>query len=152
METSYEITLSCACTGHYGEGHWEAMIAKGNETMTLSGHMKKTSLNQIGLIAAINALTVLPARCTAVIYTDSSYLQKGITKWIERWKCNNWKTKDGNGIRNREYWQRLDEARKVRNITFRYSPDKIKAANRERSSLIAEHEMDHIKGILQSCA
>jgi len=152
METSYEITLSCVCTGHYGEGHWQAMIVKGKEVTTLSGHLKKTSLNQLGLIAASKALTALPTHCSAVVYTDSSYLQKGITQWIDRWKCNNWKTKEGHDIRNRDYWQRLDEARNVRNITFQYSPDKIKAAKRQKSTSAAQHELSHIKDILQSCA
>jgi ribonuclease HI len=42
------------------------------------------------------------------LYTDSQYVQKGITQWIHSWKRNNWRTSGKEPVKNRDLWQRLD--------------------------------------------
>jgi ribonuclease HI len=65
------------------------------------------------LMAVISALEALPdltgggpARIT--VYTDSQYVQKGITQWIHNWKRNNWRTGGKEPVKNQDLWQRLD--------------------------------------------
>jgi len=43
--------------------------------------------------------------CT--IYTDSQYIQKGLTEWITAWRKNKWKTSTGKDVQNLELWQEL---------------------------------------------
>jgi ribonuclease HI len=42
------------------------------------------------------------------MYTDSQYVQKGITQWIHGWKRNNWRTGGKEPVKNQDLWQRLD--------------------------------------------
>ncbi|NEP55381.1 MAG: ribonuclease HI, partial [Moorea sp. SIO3C2] len=42
------------------------------------------------------------------LYTDSIYVQDGITKWIKGWKKTNWKTTAGKPVLNQDLWQQLD--------------------------------------------
>ena len=44
------------------------------------------------LLAPINALKDMKPGVKIRIYTDSQYVKNGITKWINTWLANNWKT------------------------------------------------------------
>jgi len=46
------------------------------------------------LMAAISALNALKEPCEVDLHTDSNYVRDGISKWIEGWKRNGWKTAD----------------------------------------------------------
>jgi ribonuclease HI len=66
------------------------------------------------LMAVISALEALPALNAGgdedriTVYTDSQYVQKGITQWIHTWKRNNWRTGGREPVKNQDLWQRLD--------------------------------------------
>jgi ribonuclease HI len=73
-----------------------------------------TTNNRMELSAVIAALQALPLPGSRnpegiTIYTDSQYVQKGITQWIHAWKRNNWRTSGKEPVKNRDLWQRLDE-------------------------------------------
>ena len=42
------------------------------------------------------------------LYTDSNYVQQGITTWIKGWKKNGWKSTSG-PVKNKELWIKLDK-------------------------------------------
>jgi len=73
---------------------------------------RDTTNNRMELSAVINALRALKTmddvpRQTA-LYTDSQYVQKGITEWIHIWKRNSWKTSDKSPVKNQDLWKELD--------------------------------------------
>ena len=42
------------------------------------------------------------------IYSDSAYVVNAITKgWLQNWKNNGWKTKEGKQIKNKLIWQKM---------------------------------------------
>jgi iron complex transport system ATP-binding protein len=45
---------------------------------------------------------------TARVYTDSQYVQKGISEWIHSWKQRGWKTAGKEAVKNEDLWRRLD--------------------------------------------
>lgn len=47
-------------------------------------------------------------KTTLVIYTDSKYLINLITKWINKWKFNQWKTSNGKDVKNKDLIYQLD--------------------------------------------
>ena len=59
------------------------------------------------LKAAIEALKALRQPASVEIYTDSVYLRDGITKWIENWRVNGWKTANKKAVKNVDLWQEL---------------------------------------------
>jgi ribonuclease HI len=108
------------CSGNPGPGGWGAVIVHGSakvgsgaETI-LSGGEKMTTNNRMELTAVIEALraVIASAEWSALpvsVYTDSQYVQKGISQWISGWKRNGWRTASKEPVKNQDLWIILDE-------------------------------------------
>jgi ribonuclease HI len=105
------------CSGNPGPGGWAYLIIQSGtakETVVAEqwGAEQNTTNNRMELRAVIAALEALenPAESYGMItvYTDSQYVQKGISMWIHGWKKKNWKTSDNKPVKNVDLWQRLD--------------------------------------------
>lgn len=99
-----------ACTGNPGPGGWGSIVALPDGSIhELGGGMRPTTNNRMEMAAAIHALGMLETTepTTIVLYTDSTYLIKGITQWIWGWRSKGWKTGDGKEVANRELWEEL---------------------------------------------
>ena len=70
------------------------------------------------LMAAIKALEVIQANDSICLFTDSTYLQKGITEWILNWKRNNWVTSSKKSVLNRDLWLKIDDYNQKYNINW----------------------------------
>jgi ribonuclease HI len=92
-----------ACSGNPGPGGWGAILTHGETEKEISGGEVHTTNNRMELMGAISALESLKTSCEVDLYTDSSYVKDGITKWIFNWKKKNWKD-----VKNPDLWQRLD--------------------------------------------
>ncbi|MDB5601285.1 MAG: RNase [Xanthobacteraceae bacterium] len=99
-----------ACSGNPGPGGWGAILEGGDKVRELSGAEGHTTNNRMEMMAAIAALEALKRPCTVDLHTDSQYLKDGITKWINNWKRNGWRTADKKPVKNIDLWQRLDTA------------------------------------------
>lgn len=77
--------------------------------MKLSGRAEKTTNNRMELQAALEALASLNAPHTVELYTDSKYVQKGITDWIDNWRKNNWLTAEREPVKNQDLWESLSQ-------------------------------------------
>lgn len=109
-----------SCLGNPGPGGWAALIRGGlDPDRLLTGAEPSTTNNRMELMAAIQALEALPAGAGAIVYTDSTYVCSGITKWLLGWKRKNWKGKTG-PVKNQDLWQRLDAANAARTVTWRW--------------------------------
>jgi ribonuclease HI len=98
-----------ACESNPGPGGWAAVLRFGSNEKELSGSDPQTTNNRMELTAAIKALQELKRPCQVELYTDSEYLQRGITEWLPGWKQRNWKRKGG-ALKNVDLWQALDAA------------------------------------------
>ncbi len=98
-----------ACRGNPGPGGWGVLLRYGSHEKTFYGAEAETTNNRMELMAAIQALKVLREPCRVELYTDSQYLQKGVTQWLISWKKNNWKKSDKKPVKNADLWQELDE-------------------------------------------
>jgi len=117
METSLKIYTDGGCSGNPGPGGWAYVMvketSKGDEIdARRKGAEKKTTNNRMELTAVIMALRSLKRKgkvsSQITVYTDSQYVQKGITTWIHTWKKNSWRTSDKTPVKNRELWEELD--------------------------------------------
>ena len=72
--------------------------------------IRQTTNNRMELQAAIAALEALKFPSRVQLYTDSIYVRDGITKWIDGWRRNGWRTAAKKPVKNVELWQRLDAA------------------------------------------
>ncbi len=109
-----------ACSGNPGPGGWGVLLKYRHATKKLSGAMWDTTNNKMELFAAIEGLKVLKRRCDVTITTDSNYVKRGITEWIEKWKQQGWKTYSKKPLKNCELWKELDELVNKHNVTWKW--------------------------------
>ena len=97
-----------ACRGNPGKGGWGAVMIYGDKRKTINGYSDSTTNNIMELTAVIEVLKALKRRCSIVLTTDSNYVKDGITKWIDGWKKNGWRTSNKKPVKNKELWIELD--------------------------------------------
>ena len=121
QQTTYqlvEIYADGACKGNPGPGGWGAWLQYDGKQKSIHGGEQLTTNNRMELTAVIRALEVLKRPCQVKIYTDSVYVQKGMTEWITGWKARNWRTADKKPVKNEDLWKLLDEQAKQHKIEW----------------------------------
>ena len=98
-----------ACSGNPGPGGWGYVIVENGKLHTGKGSESQTTNNRMELMAAIKALESTSTDESLYLYTDSTYLQKGITEWIVNWKKNNWITSSKKPVSNKDLWIKIDQ-------------------------------------------
>jgi ribonuclease HI len=96
-----------ACRGNPGPGGWGVVLRSGDSERLLKGGEPDTTNNRMELTAAIEALGALKESCRVKLYTDSKYVQNGITEWLPNWVRRGWRTAGKKPVRNQDLWQRL---------------------------------------------
>ena len=109
-----------ACKGNPGVGGWGAIIMRDGKNIELFGGENETTNNRMELMAVIMALKEIPSNLELTIYTDSTYVQKGISEWIKNWKVNNWRSSNKKPVKNKDLWVDLDEAVGSRKIYWEW--------------------------------
>ncbi|AVY94458.1 ribonuclease HI [Microvirgula aerodenitrificans] len=115
-----DIYTDGACKGNPGPGGWGALLIYRGQEKELFGGEPMTTNNRMEMTAVIEALKCLKRPCRIVLYTDSQYVQKGISEWIKGWKARGWKTASKEPVKNADLWQQLDAARQPHDIDWRW--------------------------------
>jgi ribonuclease HI len=141
---SVEIYTDGACSGNPGPGGWGAVIKHLSTETELSGGEAQTTNNRMEMMAAIQALTALPLRCTVTLHTDSMYLRDGITRWMKNWKQNGWQTSEKKPVKNQDLWKRLDLLLEQQEIHWQWVKAHAGHPENERADALAR------KGIIST--
>src|SRR3989338_1852401 len=132
--------------GNPGPGGFGAVIIADGKVTELGGREEHTTNNRMELRAAIEGLRGLTSNrergqtskeLRITIYTDSSYLVNGITKWIHGWQKNGWKTKAKKDVENRDLWENLADVSKDKGIQWKYVGGHVGVAGNARCDEIA---------------
>jgi len=130
--------------GNPGKGGWAAILVEdsGNKNDSklvreLGGREPMTTNNRMELTAALQGLSSSKIGANIMIYTDSSYVINGITKWVKGWKRNGWITKTKEAVLNRDLWEKLDEAASGKTIKWKYVKGHVGVVGNERCDHIA---------------
>jgi len=114
--------------GNPGRGGWGAVIVYNNSNLKvesvrsasstdrfrvieLGGRESETTNNRMEMMAVIEALLYLSrleidfTKQKFVIHTDSAYVLNGATKWAKAWEKNEWQTKTGDAVLNKDLWE-----------------------------------------------
>lgn len=110
MTKTVAIYTDGSCLGNPGPGGYGAILTYGQHRKELSAGFRLTTNNRMELLAAICALEALTKPCNVELTTDSQYVRLGITQWLAGWKRNNWKTSQKEPVKNKDLWQRLEQA------------------------------------------
>ncbi|NEP20051.1 MAG: ribonuclease HI [Leptolyngbya sp. SIO4C1] len=102
-----------ACSGNPGAGGWgTAIYFENGSVQELGDSEPATTNNRMEMQAAIAALQFLHKNSVSqpvALHTDSEYLKKGITQWIQGWKRKGWKNAAGKPVLNQDLWKTLDD-------------------------------------------
>ena len=132
-----DIFTDGSCLGNPGPGGWGVILRWRGREKELFGGAAETTNNRMELMAAIRALEELKSGSRARLYTDSQYVQKGITEWIGKWKRNGWRTAARKPVKNEDLWRRLDEALGGHDVDWHWIKGHAGHAENERADELA---------------
>lgn len=135
-----------ACSGNPGPGGWGAILMKGTHRKELKGGASETTNNKMELTAAIEALDALTRSCRVNLYTDSTYVMKGISEWIHNWKKRGWKTADKKPVKNVDLWKRLDVLAGKHDVAWHWVKGHAGHPENERADELAREGMAEHNG------
>jgi len=120
-----------SCLGNGREGSNPGGAAGVIEYVSPSGRLSRhdywvsepaTTNNRMALRSAIEALRGISrkgARFRVSFTSDSQYLVKGMSEWVEGWEARGWRKKDG-PILNLELWQELVEEARRHSVSWHW--------------------------------
>ena len=115
-----EIFCDGACSGNPGPGGYGAILRYGGHVKELSGGARDTTNNRMEMTAAIEALRQLKRPCRVVITTDSQYLVKGMTEWIDGWQRKGWRNSKREPVVNKDLWELLLALTKPHSVQWKW--------------------------------
>jgi ribonuclease HI len=131
-----------ACDPNPGPGGWAAVLQLGANEKEISGGERQTTNNRMELTAALRALQSLKGPHRVELYTDSEYLQRGVSEWLPNWKARNWKRKGGK-LANIELWQALDLTLLRHEVTWHWLRGHAGHPQNERVDRLARRAIPH---------
>ncbi len=123
MQQTITIYTDGACKGNPGIGGYGAILEYNGHRKEICGYELTTTNNRMELTAVIEALKLIKHQCNVKVYTDSQYVQKGMTEWISGWKQKNWSK-----VKNVDLWQELDTLANEHKVTWHW----VKAHNGDK--------------------
>ena len=134
-----------ACKGNPGNGGWGALILHEKEAIEIFGGEIGTTNNRMELTAVIRALEKIQGQEGEIeVYTDSTYVQKGISEWIINWKRNSWKSSSKKPVKNQDLWIRLDQLKQQKTIEWKWVKGHAGHPENERADILANKGVESI--------
>ncbi len=140
-----EIYTDGACRGNPGPGGWGALMRSGKHERELWGGEAHTTNNRMEMTAVIESLKALKQSSEVVLTTDSQYVRKGITEWIEGWKRKNWQTAARKPVKNVDLWKEIDALASQHTIEWRWVKGHSGHAENEKVDGLANRGIDELK-------
>lgn len=144
MSSQVEIWSDGACKGNPGVGGWGAMLKHGKHTKEIFGGEINTTNNRMELLAVIEALKVLKRPCLVTVHTDSQYVQKGMSEWLDNWKLRNWRTANKKPVKNADLWQQLDALAQQHTLKWKWVRGHAGDPGNERADELANLGVDSV--------
>ena len=135
--TSVELYTDGACSGNPGPGGWGCILRWKGAEKELCGGEAHTTNNRMEMLAVISGLNSLKRACVIDVYTDSQYVQKGVSEWMRGWKYRGWKTADNKPVKNEDLWKVLDEAQSRHKIKWHWVKGHAGHPENERADALA---------------
>lgn len=115
-----EIFCDGACSGNPGPGGYGAILRYGGNEKEISGGAPETTNNRMEMTAVIEALSQLTRPCRVIITTDSQYVVKGMTEWIQGWQRKGWQNSKKEPVLNRDLWEKLLEQTQRHTVDWKW--------------------------------
>jgi ribonuclease HI len=93
--------------GNPGPGGWGADLMHGNKYWEISGAHPGTTVSEMELVAAAQALRLVPDRARVEFHSHSEYLIYGMRFFVFHWQRHGWRNWRGEALQHRELWAEL---------------------------------------------
>jgi ribonuclease HI len=133
-----------ACKGNPGPGGWGAILRMDGREKELFGGEAQTTNNRMEMTAVIRALEALEGPCEVEVYTDSQYVQKGISEWLPDWKRRGWRTADRKPVKNADLWKELERAAGAHRVTWHWVKGHAGHPENERADVLANRGVESV--------
>ena len=140
-----EMFTDGACRGNPGPGGWGVLLRCQGKEKELYGGEQETTNNRMELMAAIQGLESLTKACVVTLTTDSQYVMKGATEWMEGWKRRGWKTASKQPVKNVDLWQRLATALSSHDVKWHWVRGHTGHPENERADVLANQGIDTLR-------
>ena len=140
-----DIFTDGACRGNPGPGGYGSIIRIKGKTEELRGSAEKTTNNIMELTAAVVALNQLKDPCEVVLTSDSQYLVKGMTEWIDGWIRKGWINSSKQPVKNKELWVELDRLNRRHRVSWVWIRGHSGHVENERCDRLANQAIDEMQ-------
>ena len=141
-----ELFTDGACSGNPGPGGWGVLLRWKGVEKELSGGVADTTNNRMELMAVIEGLRALKRPLSVAVYTDSQYVQRGMTQWLAGWKAKDFRVKGG-GLRvNHDLWRELDGLAARHDISWHWVKGHSGHPENQRADRLARDGVKEITG------
>lgn len=131
MDQTYRIFTDGSAIGNPGPGGWGVVQIQGKHRREMSGAYPWTTISEMELVAAVQALRSIGGRARIELYSDSEYLIYGMRAFVSRWQRQGWRNRRGTQLQHRELWLELVELNA--NLTIRWKWIKGHSGHRDQS-------------------
>ena len=145
ISSNVELFTDGACSGNPGPGGWGVILRWRNTEKELFGGEPSTTNNRMELLAVIEGLRALKKPCRVAVYTDSQYVQKGMTQWLEGWKARDFKVRGGGYRPNHDLWRVLDDLAAIHDIVWYWVKGHAGHVENERADALARQGADAVR-------
>ncbi len=146
MTERVQLYTDGACSGNPGPGGWGALLLWKNMEKELCEGELETTNNRMELMATIRGLESLKRGMQVDVFTDSTYVRDGITKWIYKWKKNGWRTSAKKSVKNKDLWKRLEEVLRLHEVEWHWVKGHAGNPENERADELARRGMKFYLG------
>lgn len=139
LEGALVIYTDGACSGNPGPGGWGVVMFHGKKQKELKGGDPDTTNNRMEMKAVIEALKAIKPSWSGktVLFSDSTYVLKGLQEWLPSWKKRGWKTAAKKPVKNEDLWRELDELAANREVDWRWVKGHAGDLGNERADELA---------------
>ena len=143
--STVELFTDGACSGNPGPGGWGVILRWRDTERELFGGEPSTTNNRMELLAVIEGLRALKKPCRVDVYTDSQYVQKGMTQWLEGWKAKDFRVKGGGYRPNHDLWRALDALAVTHDVGWHWVKGHAGHAENERADALARQGVQIVR-------
>jgi len=109
VDQTYRIFTDGSAIGNPGPGGWGVVVIQGKKRWEMSGAHRWTTISEMELVAAVQALRSVEGRARIELHSDSEYLIYGMRAFVSRWQRQGWRNRRGTQLQHRELWTELIE-------------------------------------------
>lgn len=95
MDNTFHVFIDGSVIGNPGPGGWAAALIRDDKSWEISGSSQWTTISEMELLAAVEALRLIPDGSLVHLYSDSELLIRGMLYHCRRWHSQGWRNSRG---------------------------------------------------------